>query len=317
MDVLFTMPSAHALLDTVRGSSRRARAARDRVDHPDPVRPARLHQLADAPDDAEHQADRDHAAVGLGGALGGRRGRRRGPRRAPGGGRVPAPSRPVREARGARPARRAPVWAARHGEDASGQGDRPRVGRDVLLPERLGVRRDVRRRRRCPHPAPVLDGAEEPARDHLHRRARRRRRPALGRAVVPGAQPDAEPASRRAGRVRREPPARGDRRVEPAPGSRSRAPSPRPFRPARGRGAARPARPRADPGRAHAREAARLERRPARGRPPHVGADGRRPCEPGERGGDLRRPVGARRRSRTPTSTTRSTASSRASSSAS
>ena len=116
-----------------------------------------------------------------------------------------------------------------HGQDAPRQGDRPRVGRDVLLPERLVVRRDVGRRRRGPDPAPFSDGAQEPARHHLHRRARRRRRPpARRRAVGPGAQPDAEPAPRRAGRVRREPPARRDRRVEPP----RRISIPRSFAPA-------------------------------------------------------------------------------------
>ena len=49
-------------------------------------------------------------------------------------------------------------------------------GRQLLQPVGLLVRRDVRRPRRRPDPAPVQGGARERAGDHLHRRARRGRR---------------------------------------------------------------------------------------------------------------------------------------------
>ena len=48
-------------------------------------------------------------------------------------------------------------------------------GANFYASERLGVRRDVRRPRRGPHPQALRGGAQERARDHLHRRARRRR----------------------------------------------------------------------------------------------------------------------------------------------
>ena len=51
------------------------------------------------------------------------------------------------------------------------------AGRAVLLHHRLGLRRDVRRRRRHPRARPVRAGQEERALHHLHRRDRRRRPP--------------------------------------------------------------------------------------------------------------------------------------------
>ena len=62
-----------------------------------------------------------------------------------------------------------------HRQDAARQGGREGVRREVLLAERLGVRGDVRRPRRLPHPQALRRGAQERAGDRLHRRARRRR----------------------------------------------------------------------------------------------------------------------------------------------
>ena len=72
---------------------------------------------------------------------------------------------------------------ARYGEDAARQGRGARVGSELLLPERVGVRRDVRRARRRAHPQAVRHRAQEPAGDRVHRRARRRRHAALGPLV--------------------------------------------------------------------------------------------------------------------------------------
>ena len=68
-----------------------------------------------------------------------------------------------------------PLRAPRDRQDAARQGRRPRLGRDLLLPERVRLRRDVRRPRRGPHPQALRQGAQERARDRLHRRARRGR----------------------------------------------------------------------------------------------------------------------------------------------
>ena len=60
-----------------------------------------------------------------------------------------------------------------HGQDAARAGGGGRSEGAVLQPERLGVRRDVRRRWRGPRPRPVRAGGTEGAVHHLHRRARR------------------------------------------------------------------------------------------------------------------------------------------------
>ena len=162
------------------------------------------------------------ASAELLGHLGRRRRRRGGEGRAAGGRRLPPPSEalpaPGRPRAEGDPALR----PARHRQDAARQGRRERVRRQVLLAERLRLRRDVRRPRRLPDPQALRRGAQERARDRLHRRARRRRHRPRRRRLQPRARPDAEPAARRAGRLRRVGP--GDRhgRVEPAPGSRSR-----------------------------------------------------------------------------------------------
>jgi cell division protease FtsH len=79
----------------------------------------------------------------------------------------------------------------------------------------LGLRRDVRRRRREPRARPLRAGQEERALHHLHRRDRRRRAPPRRRARrrARRARADAQPAPRRDGRLRvqrRRDPDRGD-----------------------------------------------------------------------------------------------------------
>ena len=77
---------------------------------------------------------------------------------------------------------RAAGRAAGNGQDAAGQGGRRRSGRAVFQPQRLRLRRNVRRRRGGPRARSVRPGREQGSLHHLHRRARRpgqdaRRRP--------------------------------------------------------------------------------------------------------------------------------------------
>ena len=146
--------------------------------------------------------------------------------------------------------------------------------------------------------------------DRLHRRARRRRAGAQRPLVQPRAGSDAQPAARRARRLRPARPGRRDGRVEPAPGPRPGAAPPRSLRPPDPDPAARPPGPHRDPRRPHAREAARAGCRAREHRAPDLGAHGRRPREHLQRGGDRRGTEGLARRSRPPTSSTRSSASS-------
>ena len=89
------------------------------------------------------------------------------------------------------------------GQDAAREGRRARVGRELLLRERVVVRRDVRRPRRRPHPQALRRGAQARPGNRLHRRARRRRRAAQRPRLQPRAGSDAQPAARRARRLRR------------------------------------------------------------------------------------------------------------------
>ena len=116
------------------------------------------------------------------------------------------------------------------------------AGRAVLLDLRLGLRRDVRRRRRLAGPRPVRAGQGERPGDRLHRRDRRRRpaprrrhgrRPRRARA-------DAQPAARRDGRLRRPRRRHPDRGHQPARRPRPGAAAPGPLRPADRRRRARP-----------------------------------------------------------------------------
>ena len=98
------------------------------------------------------QADRGRAVLEVLRHLGRRRGRRRRRGRAAGGRRLPARPASLRQARRARAEGHPPLRPAGHREDAARQGGRARLRRDLLLAERLRVRRDVRRPRRSAHP---------------------------------------------------------------------------------------------------------------------------------------------------------------------
>jgi len=75
---------------------------------------------------------------------------------------------------------------ARHRQDADGARHRGRGRSSVLQHFGLGLRRDVRRRRREPRARPLRAGQEARALHHLHRRDRRRRPPPRRR---PGRRP--------------------------------------------------------------------------------------------------------------------------------
>ena len=83
---------------------------------------------------------------------------------APGSRRVPQVPGEVQLARRAHPARRAARRPARHRQDAAGARRRRRGGRALLQHLRLGVRRDVRGRRRQPRARPVRPGQAQLAR---------------------------------------------------------------------------------------------------------------------------------------------------------
>ena len=187
--------------------------------------------LPDDEDGAARQADRDHARLVVVGHLE----RGGGARRGQGGAEevVDFLRDPKRfERLGARvPKGILLPRAARDRQDAGREGGRERVGRALLRPERLGVRRDVRRARRGPHPQALRRGAQERPGDRLHRRARRGRPGAQRPRVQPRAGPDPEPAPRRARRLRLPRPGRRHGRLEPAPGPRPGAPAARPLRP--------------------------------------------------------------------------------------
>ena len=102
------------------------------------------------------------------------------------------------------PQGRADDGPAGHRQDAARARHRRRGRRAVLQHLGLGLRRDVRRRRREPRARPLRAGQEARALHHLHRRDRRRRssprrRP---RRRSRRARADAEPAPRRDGRLR-------------------------------------------------------------------------------------------------------------------
>ena len=145
------------------------------------------------------------------------------------------------------------------------------AGVPVLLDLRLGLRRDVRRRRRLARPRPLRAGQAVEPLHHLHGRDRRgrppsrrrpRRRPRRARA-------DAEPAPRRDGRLRDEGQHHPDRRHEPARHPRSGPAPPGALRPPDRRRPARPERAPQDPRGALEGEAARDRDRPRRARRRH------------------------------------------------
>ena len=95
-------------------------------------------------------------------------------------------------------------------------GGRRRGRRAVPLRVGLGVRREVRRRRRAAHPRPVRPGPQARPRRHLLRRVRRDRQGARRPEQPRGARADAQPAARRARRLRHDRRRRRHRRDEPA-----------------------------------------------------------------------------------------------------
>ncbi len=94
---------------------------------------------------------------------------RRGEGRTRGDHRVPQGPQEVHQARRPHPEGRAARRPAGDGEDLAGPRDRRRGRGAVLLDQRLGLRRDVRRRRRLAGARPLRAGQEERAVHHLHR----------------------------------------------------------------------------------------------------------------------------------------------------
>ena len=110
-----------------------------------------------------------------------RRRDRRGARGIAGDRRVPEGPDQVRPARRQDPQGRAAGRLARHRQDAAGARDRRRGQRPLLHHFGLGLRRDVRRRRRQPRARHVRAGQEERPLHRLHRRDRRGRPPSRRR----------------------------------------------------------------------------------------------------------------------------------------
>ena len=110
--------------------------------------------------------------------LEGRRRRRGGEGRARRRSSTSSATRALRVARRARPEGHPAVRAARHRQDAARQGGRERVGGELLLAERLGLRRDVRRASAPPASA-----------SSSTRRARTRRRSSSSTSSTPSAPP--------------------------------------------------------------------------------------------------------------------------------
>ena len=210
---------------------------------------------------------------------------------------VPREPQEVPGAGRADPQGRAALRPAGHRQDAAGARRRRRGRRAVLLDLGLGLRRDVRGRRRLARARPLRAGQAEQPLHHLHGRDRRRRAPPRRR---PGRRPrraraDAQPAAGRDGRLHDDRQHHPDRGHQPARHPRPRAAAPGPLRPPdRGR-PPRPQGPRQDPRGPHARQAAGQGDRPRQPGRPDPGLHRRRPPEPGERGRAAGRPPGQAR----------------------
>ncbi len=201
----------------------------------------------------------------------GRGRRRRGQERTPGDRRVPSRARALWRHRRPHSQGRAAGRPPRNGQDAAGALDCGRGRRAVSLRQRVGLRRDVCRRRRQPRPQAVQGSAQAPGQHHLHRRARRRR--PQPRQPVPQprrARADPESAARRDGRLRAEPGHRRHCRDQPARHPRQGAAAAGPVRPAGHRGQPGRARPRGHPRDSLAQGADRPRRGPARRRARHA-----------------------------------------------
>ena len=184
-----------------------------------------------------------------------------------------------------------------YGKDTARALDCRRSQGAVPVLERVGLRRDVRRRRRLAHPQAVQGRTPPSVLHHLHRRARRRRpQPRRQLAQPRRARADAEPAARRDGRLRAESGHRRRRRHQPAGHSRSGA---APAGPVRSAGDGRRARhqgPRADSADSRAESCRRSGRRPAADCPRHARVLRRRSGEPDERSRAARGASAAARR---------------------
>ena len=238
----------------------------------------RVLDLPDEPDagrrlegDELRQVAREAHGAGLAeDRLQGRRRRRRGGRGAAGDQGVPREPEEVPGARRAHPEGCAALRASGHRQDAARARRRRRGRRAVLLDLRLGLRRDVRRRRRLARARPVRAGEAGVAVHRLHGRDRRGRPPSRRRPRRRSrrARADAESAARRDGRLRDEGQHHPDRRDEPARHPRSGAAPPGPLRPADRRRPARPERPPQDPRGALEGQAARARRSTSTRSPP-------------------------------------------------
>src|SRR4026208_2494499 len=157
-------------------------------------------------------------------------------------------------------------------------GDGRRDESSVLLDLRLGLRRDVRRRRRGAGARHVRAGEEARAVHRVHRRDRRGR-PAARRGArrrQRRARADAQPAAGGDGRVRIAGRGDRDRRDQPARRARPGAAASRALRSPGRRAAAGYPRPRGDPQGAHAQGAARAGRTAGDHRARHARLLGRR-----------------------------------------
>ena len=224
------------------------------------------------------------------GLVQGRRRRRRGRAGAARDRRVPQEPEEVHDARRPHSQGRAAGGPAGHRQDAARPGRGRRGPRPVLQPERLGVRRDVRRRRRRPGPRPVLSGRGQGAVHRVHRRARRAGQgPVAGPGRQPrGARADSQPAAVGDGRVRRPQGHHHHGRHQPARGARSGAAPPGAVRSPGAGGQARREGARGGPDHPCPSGGARPRRGPAHGGQAHRRVCRRRPGQPGQRGGTAR-----------------------------
>ncbi len=162
-------------------------------------------------------------------------------------------------------------------------------GRPVLLHQRVGVHRDVRRPRGGARARSLQGGQEERAHDRVHRRDRRRRSLARHRSRrrQRRTRADAEPAALGDGRLRSDRSGGRHRGDQPAGRARPGAAPARSLRPAHPRRPARAAGAQGDPGCPHQGEAAGARREPGRRGPEYARLLGRRSRQPGQRGGPL------------------------------
>ena len=235
----------------------------------------------------------------------GRRRRRRGEGGSEGDRRLPPRAGTLFRHRRPHPQGRAARRSSGNRQDAARPIDCRRGEGAVPLRQRLGLRRDVCRRRRVAHPQAVPGCAPPPDLHHLHRRARRGRpKPRRQLAQPRGARADAQSAARRDGRLRAEPGHRRDRGDEPSRHSRSGAAASGPFRSSGHGRRARREGARADPAHPYPEGRGRSGHRSAADRARHARLFRGGSREPGQRGGALRR-AGRADAGRRPTISTR------------